>query len=846
VFALFLMGMWIEFEECYSFMSGGPLAENSPPNSLGVVLLVLVVIGAVLYLARRSLGLRTAEFVVIYAALLVAAPMMTQGMWHRFFGLLAALPHEQDFKTYESLPEMLWPHGKNLCVNGRFVQGLDTLTLEGMPAPEWGTIDWQGKDWKSLRLTNRAGSTERATLVFRLPRTAKDRGATLVPGESYLFSCLVKASGLQKDSYYFLKMQSDRQTPRMLQVYTGDTTPTFANRGGGQRIGVCPVVIPTDMRDSFALRIGLNGPGTLLIQDVQFFNVEAIQGAYTGVKIVRQRDLNKLAYNERDFTLVKPDQMFSVAGLLYLLQGFIPLQQWLKPAIAWTLLIGALFMGFMGFNVLMRRQWVENERFMFPLNLFPRVLFGEDSVDTGDMLHKLLHNRALWLGVAVMLPLVLLKGLKFYYPAVPAPVWGGIWGSFGLDDLVTNPLLKQTFQNATIALPFTLLAIALVMETDILFSIWSSFLLFQLVYLFGKMCNFYRFEGYPWEFQQEVGAFIAFALLSLLVARRHLGRVFQHIIGKIRMDESQEVVSYRTAVLMILGSLVILAVWGVWTKMGAWASLLFFGWILICGFAASKIRAEVGMPWGYWTPYYGIMFLSAVGGFVVFGATGMLVATIASGFMCVVNFLFIAPAQVEMMELGRHFKVRPRDIGHGLMLGLLGGLFIGGFVLLCWAYGMGGDNLTYTWPYQQNWYFDSFRSMALNADRALATGTLTAAHNAPLDFVHNIDAKGMGIGFVITCLLALLRSVFMWFPFHPLGYVLGISWFGRTFWFTALVAWLIRILVLRIGGTHTIRKGLIPFSIGMFVACLISVIIFDIASIYLRSLGMTHIYNLWP
>ena len=34
---------------------------------------------------------------------------MTQGMWHRMFGLLAAIPHNQDFKSYESLPPMLWP-----------------------------------------------------------------------------------------------------------------------------------------------------------------------------------------------------------------------------------------------------------------------------------------------------------------------------------------------------------------------------------------------------------------------------------------------------------------------------------------------------------------------------------------------------------------------------------------------------------------------------------------------------------------------------------------------------------------------------------------------------------------
>ncbi len=62
----------------------------------------------------------TAELVVVYSALLVAAPLMTQGMWHRMFGLLAAFPHHQNFKAYQSLPTMLWPHGTNLIENPRF------------------------------------------------------------------------------------------------------------------------------------------------------------------------------------------------------------------------------------------------------------------------------------------------------------------------------------------------------------------------------------------------------------------------------------------------------------------------------------------------------------------------------------------------------------------------------------------------------------------------------------------------------------------------------------------------------------------------------------------------------
>jgi hypothetical protein len=212
--------------------------------------------------------------------------------------------------------------------------------------------------------------------------------------------------------------------------------------------------------------------------------------------------------------------------------------------------------------------------------------------------------------------------------------------------------------------------------------------------------------------------------------------------------------------------------------------------------------------------------------------------------------------QVEMMELGRHFKVRARDIGHGLWLGLIGGLFLGGFVLLSWAYGFGADNMATTWPYGQNWYYNNYRNAEAGIDRAFASdpvkytehpNQMLKPENAPLNVVKNVDAKGIAIGVGVTGLLAMLRSLFMWFPLHPLGYVLATTYFIRGgMWFMCLLAWLIRLVVLRIGGAHSIRKGLIPFCVGMFLACVVSIMLFDVVGFYLRSIGVTNIYSKMP
>ena len=852
VVSLLLMAIWIEYEEVFSG-AGGPLAENSPPNSAVGVILVVLAIGGALYALRRSLRLVTAELVVIYAALVLAAPIMTQGMWHRIFGLIATIPHRADFKTYESLPPMLWPHGPNLCANGQFRDDLKGFEHTGQGSVTWTNLDRGSKGiWRSPVLSNdnEADINAVCRLSFTLDRYDAGGHEILVPGENYLLSLLVKTEGFTKTSAYHVRLRAPPDFETILLASAQTTAPSLASPEGFQRIGVNPVILPSTLDRQLTIDIGFAGTGRLIVQDVQFFNVQALEGLYAGRKFVRASHLGALAANERDFTSVRPDNMISPAGAKYLFAGHIPLTQWIQPALAWGLLVGALFVGFLGLNILMRKQWVENERFTFPLTILPKSLFA---MENGRL--AIFRNWIMWLGFGCTLPFVLAKGIHFYVPDFPAL---GAFAQLNFKDYVTNLPLKAYLENVGICasgmgfgFSFCILAIALLVETDVLFSLWSLFLIFQLWNLFGKTFNCSRFVGYPWEHQQTMGAFIAYALLAVFVGRLHLWMALKTALGRrTELDQSHEVASYRTAFLMIVAALCTFLAWGVWTRMGAMASLFFFGYMLLCGFAASKIRAEMGAPWGYLTPYFGMQFVGAIGGFAVFQSTGMLVASIAAGFICPTVFLLISPVQVEMMELGRHFKVRPRDIGVGLALGLLGGLLIGGFVMLSWAYGFGANNLKYGWVFDQNWYFDGsagFRTWAANADRAMAAGHLHGnPETQPLNFIHNVDAKGLGIGAVITGALAFLRAKLTWFPFHPLGYVLASTHFMKGCWFTFLVAWGVRMALFRLGGAHVIRRGLVPFCIGMFLACIAGILIFDGVGIYLRIQGVTNVYSKIP
>jgi hypothetical protein len=94
--------------------------------------------------------------------------------------------------------------------------------------------------------------------------------------------------------------------------------------------------------------------------------------------------------------------------------------------------------------------------------------------------------------------------------------------------------------------------------------------------------------------------------------------------------------------------------------------------------------------------------------------------------------------------------------------------------------------------------------------------------------------------------LAFLRAKLAWFPFHPLGYVLASSFFMKGCWFIMFIAWAVRLGMFRLGGAHSIRRGLIPFCIGMFLACIASIVIFDVVGICMRMQGVETVYSKIP
>jgi hypothetical protein len=74
----------------------------------------------------------------------------------------------------------------------------------------------------------------------------------------------------------------------------------------------------------------------------------------------------------------------------------------------------------------------------------------------------------------------------------------------------------------------------------------------------------------------------------------------------------------------------------------------------------------------------------------------------------------------------------------------------------------------------------------------------------------------MGIGFLITVIFTAMRMRFFWWPLHPAGYALAVSFAMDYFWFAFLLTWIAKSIILKVGGIRLHRQA-IPFFLGLIL-----------------------------
>ena len=817
VFCILMASMYTNFSCTYLAEHYQIVEEAIPFPAILALLFATLFVGLMALLARRRL-LTRAELVCVAFATLISAPMMAEGFWQRFFGIIAAPARAQSFDYIDAYDDSLWPHGRNLLI-GAFDASFDGMVAAGRKEGvatnvSWSTVEYEeGVSARCPTISNAFASDE-SWLAYPIPVTPGD-SASMVPSHPHLFSVLGHIDDAEAESEVFCRAYADdNPVPETILVSNLKPKRTLLHRRGFVRMGVYGVIPARNCVSNLVVQIGYRGRGSVTLADPKLFSVYAVESCFRGRKMIDEEEWLALPPSERPAgAVVRPSNPWSLRGLTFYLKGYIPIRDWVRPALIWSsfvlLLLGALFC----VNVVMRRKWAESERYPMPNARIPLAIVGAD--DKGDSpWASIWTNRYVWAGLIFGLVFALLRGWHSFNPKVP-----DLKIDIPLGDYVTNPVFGAMF-HTHFTFILVVCCIAVFFDLNVLLSIAVGYWICRLFYCVGHVTGIDVNGGFPWHNPTAVGAYLGYFFVVLALSGRYLlGAVKDALHG--RGSEYGEVLSPRAALLGLVFAHIGAAVWAGTTGAASLAVLGFFAFLVALGFVSAKFRAECGSPYGYFTPTNCLSIVMVAGGIPVFGERGVFIALLLSGCFTVMTFYLIPGMQFELIETGRRMRINPRHIALTCLIGVLGGLFIGGWGFLTHGYADGGDNIRGAWLYNSwTWFTNSYRNHLAQATNAWLDGGQAAA-TSPW------PARMMLFGGVTMAVLTLLRQFFSGFWFHPIGFMLGWTEMNNGApWGTLLVAWAIRFATLKIGGAKAVREKLLPFFTGAFIGCLLIIAAF--------------------
>lgn len=811
------------------YTHGAAVADE---HALGVpaIFLVafLVLTTAGVYAMTRIRLLTRSEMVCVLFSLLVACPIMGRPFWGFVIATTQAGYWRMDDAS-ELLSERLWAHGEDLTDG--VLSDPDSPGIRTTGSVIWREVNLNGTP-TSMPVLKNTRQDEVARLRVYLP-LMDGHEQIVFSRDPHLIRVLVRAEALGGAAHYFCKAYADDETNAAQEVFISrkGPRPTVQHPNGFQMMGRFGVDFSADAERGVVVELGLEGEGEVAFHDLSVINVGANRYLHEGREVIEEERYNALPPGRRSTQMiVKPQATWSLAGLRYALSGGIPVGAWAAPLLAWGSIIGLLLLAIFATCAIMRRQWIDNERYPLPVARIPLAMLG-DGEPADRILPAIWRNRTMWLGFGIGLFWCLMRGWHAYNPEVPnmninvalkpylnGPGWGAMWN------------------NVTFSVGAIFLGLAVFMEINVLQSLVLGYLLFRAQYWIGKSVGLDAIGGFPSPRLQHAAAFVVYGLLILILSRKYLWRVMKMAAMGQREESDSASLSYRTLFLMLLGCFAGTVLWALWVGATPRGIVICFAYLVLIGLVTAKIRAECGMLFGMVVPTHAFYAIPFIGGLPLFGTTGLLTASLLM-LMFSYNAFFVAGAmQIELVQVGRSFAVKPRHLVATCLLGVLGGVLIGGWVFLSTAYSIGGDSYDNPEPFGTRTLYAKLYNQELT--RVTRTQmTQNPAQAAAADSAGGaVDPAAwfMGYAGLLTAAVTLLRYFFAGFFFHPMGIILGYSDMAAMTWGSALVACVVRSLALKLGGAATVRNRVMPFFTGIFLSGIAAYLIFGVISMLIR------------
>jgi hypothetical protein len=444
------------------------------------------------------------------------------------------------------------------------------------------------------------------------------------------------------------------------------------------------------------------------------------------------------------------------------------------------------------FNVILRSRWMDREKLTYPITHLPLEMTSERT--------QLFRNRYLWIGFGLAALVDSVNGLHGFFPVIPEIKVRVVQYDAYMRDLFRGYPWGALAGTRLSFYPFAI-GMGMLLPTDLAFSSWFFYLFWRLQHLGSAVLGLNKIPSFPYVEEQSTAAYFGLCLFALWMGRDHLKQVLLHAFGgSTDLDDRREGMPYRWAVWGLVAGFAFMLIFSYYIRMSLWIAVTFFACYWMVSLAVTRVRAELGPPahdLHRGGPDYVITNIFGMGSPV--GPQNLTSMTQYFWF----NRAYRAhtmPIQLEAFKLGEQTGMAFRPLTF-VMIGA--GIF--GTLCAFWAnihgyysYGMSAK-MSFVGR-----YFGVEPYMRLQS-------WVSSPQPANLS---KVVAYIVGLSFTLG--LMALRVRFVWWPFHPVGYAISSSWSMNCLWMPILIAWLIKIMVMRYAGPKTFHR-IIPLALGLIL-----------------------------
>jgi hypothetical protein len=459
----------------------------------------------------------------------------------------------------------------------------------------------------------------------------------------------------------------------------------------------------------------------------------------------------------------------------------VPWGAWARPLIAWSAFVIVMYFVMMCLCVILRRQWVERERFSFPLVQIPGEL--SQYADSPGSLKRFFSNRLLWVGAAFPIILHSLNGLHLYFPAVPRiPLDRFFWGAF--------PSKPWTPLNSVrVSVYFSVVGFTYLIPMEISFSMWFFFLFYKAESIVLTALGSPIGES-TFAHRQGMGAYLVIIVYIFWIGKEHIGSIFKNAFTtRGKMEDYNEPLTYRWALLgSILGTGIMIAMC-VAVGMSLWVSicimLIFFAIATVLTWMVSNSGLLFVQQTFLPSEYLGTML-----GNSAINPPSWAILGFQEGLMWDLREIMM-PHFMNSFRISDYADLRRRKLVIAISIAVLVGMIVSYYSYLKLTYHYGGLNSV------------AYQSFIARPKRFFGASASAISNPTGTDWQESSVILG-GMGFM--ALLLFMRYRFIWWPLHPAGYLMHLSWSTKCLWVSFLLGWLFKGLILKFGGVGSYRK----------------------------------------